>query len=675
MAAQTFTDPTTFAMETKDMNLVTFHDWLLVKFNGDRTKMREFFIGMGFTYKSYLGCSDKLNPEDREGHFKFIEQIVSNLYKDGLIDRAYMASEIAADLKLYERLVSSIVIIKYIDGRQGPEFWKNFWALQARGAVLFISSNVVKFVPGESYTQFLGYKMPRGAEVVTGMTKGIETQDVGSSKFSRFEILDLEQQDTCKVLLEGLSKKMYLSGKGDGSQLVWTVYYGDSMKILRAIIHAKENRFLKLCFDMSLELTNGEAIAIPSTQGTFIESGAMASYMVTSILVGCKITTREELAGFANQDDAWEAHGYKFLVLLLKMPRLDKLCNTHCFMFEAICAKRCGMFGDSKHVEFAIEYDDDRLIFIGYSAVDYAYYIPHMLYSKYWENLGITSPVPFEEPLYWDIDAPQVDAMMEGLNDYVWGKISKAEYMHRFPPVNLDLSNPKAVEDAIIDCEGWVVAANRTFPVIDSLYQKILSLGYELYGEKLPDTSYSKLKTPAYYITHKLKIINLPQLCELAKVAGNIFPILGAINELFAEGALNKALVAIGEEIMEKMDLRPDSEFMQMLMTICEPVQVAGKKPCKNPLSGFEERARDAKCKIVLNLKIYDACNELLLPIYKKYFPSLELNTDGIDSIVRTLTMKLEPWSDKYNENIEALTITTPLLQNLVFACIHTTIS
>lgn len=660
-------------VETKDMNLAAYYDYLLVKYDSNIEAVNAFIASKFFTCKAYLKCSDEVNPEKRKAHYQFLEKIVSSWYKDGFIDCEYSANDIESDIKLYKRLTLSIVIIKYIDGRQGPEFWNNFWALQSRGAILFIPPNVVKFFPGKSYTKFLGFKMPRGAEVVTGMTKNIETQDIGSSKFSRFDNLDPEQKDTCDALLSEGTKKMCLSGKADGSQFVATIYTKQSMFLVKAIVAAKNDLFLNMWVNFSLEISDGKLIVLPSTQGTFIESGAMAPYMVTCLLVGCNIVSRIELAAYKSYIDAWETYGKTWIEMFLKMPRYDKISDNHCFAFEAICDNRRGLFGDTEHHELAIKYSRDRLIFLGYS-ID-GYYIPGMLYHKYWNNLGIDDPVPFEEPLYWEVNASQVNEMMEGLNEYISSNISKFEYLSKFPPANLDISNPNDIENSIIDCEGWVVAANRTFPVVDSLYQKILTFGYELYGEKLPDTSYSKLKTPVYYMAHKLKLDNLPKLCELAKFSGHIFPILASINELFACNALNTAFIAIGNEIMDKINLNPDSEFLRMLKIICKPVQIVGKKPFKDPFYDFDKRPRNSQYKIVLNLDKYDASKEILLPIYKKYFTSLDLNSDGIDSIVHNITMRLEPWSDKYIENVSHLTVTSPLIQNLIFACIHISIS
>ena len=122
---------------------------------------------------------------------------------------------------------------------------------------------------------------------------------------------------------------------------------------------------------------------------------------------------------------------------------------------------------------------------------------------------------------------------------------------------------------------------------------------------------------------------------------------------------------------MDIININPDSEFIQMLKIICKPIQVVGKKPCKDPFLGFDKRHRDSQYKIILNLDRYNVSKKILLPIYKKYFPSLDLNTEGIDSIIRTITIKLEPWSDKYIENVASITITSQLIQNLIFACIH----
>jgi hypothetical protein len=661
---------------TKDMNLVEFYDHLLVTHNGDISRIRTFFYDNGFTVKSPMECNiTNLSPEARDEHYNGILEIVNEWLDSGILVRKYSVEDLQSNRVLYERLASSIVLIKYMDRFQGPAMWHNRWALQARGAVLFIPPTVTKFQKGISYTKFIRYMMDRGAEVLSRMTqsKGLETQDIPKSlnsntpMLSRIKVFDKEQQHTCQSLCDGTDIDAYRSAKADGSLFVATVYRGKSLKIMLPVLKVLGNSFIQQWIRMSLEITNGEAIVIPSTSGTLFEGGFMAPYMVTSMLVGSSIITRNELAKFKTYEDAWEVHGSTMLKRLLEMPRFDKISEISCFMFEAICRDRCGLFGDSVHNELAISYIVDRFVFIGMALGDYAFYMPHMLYSEYFRDImGIENPVKFEEPLWWRIThTSQIDKIMNSESDYIWGRITKEQHLRECPPSNVgfDINNTAIVNSVIIDREGGVLNKIRHYPLADPLHKTACRLAFEHYGKNLPEISYSKVKGEEYYRTHKPNIQrDLEYLLNLARVASDSFPTTQAIADLLSPGSMFNALNAIRGDILNAIDFNQGSVLMQHLYD----VPTTGK----NPLDGFDARPLDVKYRIALNFKGFNTSRVLLLPIYKHHFPSLNLDAVEVDSVIRTLTMSLKPWSLNYHTVIANLTPASPVLRDLVVACL-----
>lgn len=646
--------------KTKNMNLQEYYRHLLEEYKGDRAKIRDHLRILpgctdyqnGFMHNSVFSTTLSkdydlsTSQEALESNKRTMCQKLATLsiawVTTGTTKIVRTFDDFMSDAKLYEAYVNSLVIIKYFES-YGARFWQNTWAKEMRGSVLFVNPETLE-------VKVLSFKLPRGAEVITGMIKksGIDTQDLRQGKVS---ILDVEQQDTCERICSGKPIIMDLTSKGDGSLLVINMYSGDDLNIVVPIIENFGCAFTKLWLKQSLELTDGTRVFLPTTQGMFMIGDYMSPYMTTSMLVGSTITNRVELSKYKSHTEAWEVHGKKFIHKLMCLKTFPTLTTSQTFCFEAICKNRCGMFGDHPHVELACRYDVDRLLFLGTSLNDKLLYVPHTIYTKGWEKLN-----PFEEPLWWHTThADQINAMVYSLGKIIMGEITKDDFLKMFPPMNYNYD----IKNAIIDPEGFVAMKHLEVSKVNGIISSV----------------YSKIKTEPYYRSHKLRIDNLPYLVKLADSAGHLFPAAAKVASICKDGAMAERFKIVGTKILELLNFSPEGDLMKNLIQKFNDSQsvVASKKMAKSPYQDFEKRPHNVQCKIVLNRPEFD-CKQFLLPIYLDVFPEIDTNIPDLDKMARGLTMLFEPWQKGYEERVRVLDVSSESIRNLVVACIGTTL-
>ena len=660
---------------TKGMNICQFITHLMERFSGDRSQVKEFLRTLdgdskmtNFFMNSYLekGWNKSLPPEDQREFLTKLSKLSEEWKVAGIIDRSFTVDELISDATIRDRMVKSICLYKYNDAVHGARAWQNDWAPEMRGSVLFIN-------PVTGAVKILSYKLPRGPEVLTGLVtkNNLETQDV---KNGRTKILGDENRDTCERLCTNQEINMHLSFKADGSLCVLNCYTGSALQIMLPLVQLFGTDYSRLWAEQSMKLSDGNRLILPATQGTVIEEGFMAPYMVTSMLVGSKIATRNKLEKLEKAGmscvDIWCKYGEIFLAKILQFRFSDDLTEVHTLSFEAICKDRCGLFGDRPHTELACSYDRDRFVFLGMTIADKRFYIPHSVYGR-------SCHIPFDEPLWWYVThASQVDAMMDALGMMILGEMTKREFLTLFPPMNedFDITSDEHVANAVIDFEGWVGMKFPSFTVTD---QDHLEVSHAL---RIPFTIYCKIKSEAYYRAHKFHKVNIAYLAKLAKTAGHIFPLASKVTSICESGAILKRLTTVGAGVIELMVFTPDSPMMTMLQQAFAKTMASVQtridngetvKVPKNPLTGFDKRPYTVQCRMALNIDGFDF--SIFDKLYIDAFPEIDLNTPDLSLILRSLTMTLEPWKEGYTDRIAGLTAESSELHGLILACIGTT--
>jgi hypothetical protein len=640
---------------TMNMNVKEYYEHLLIKYKNDRMMIAKHFLELGFIHTNYIGLQLKQSNE----HFIQLSNLSESWKMNNIIKKSYSAHEFCNDKDLFDKFTSSIVVLKYQE-KFGARYWKNKWAKEMRGTILFVN-------PESNFVRIISFKLPRGAEVVSGMIKrtGLNTQDVNEHNI---DILDDEQQETCRLLCEDCdfeNIKIDMTAKGDGSLLVVNSFENVSLKIMDPIVEIFGTEWILLWRSMSLELSNGKCLVIPSTQSTVMASDHMAPYLTTSILVGNNQIRREELTEFdKNYIEAWKKYGKKFIEKILEMKfkgmntilEKSNISDCYTFCFEAICKKRMGLFGDEMHTELACSYERDRLLFLGITIVSKRFYIPHSIYS---ESKNPNYEIPFEEPLWWRIrNGRYVDLMIDSIEKIIRGELTKDEFLKQFPP-----ENKNDLDDCILDFEGWVAmkhsSKSKQSTVIsdDDHLEIIQKIG-------IPLTIYSKIKTESYYRSHNFHSKNIKYLQNIGKTAGHIFPMANRSLNMFTSEILEKRFRLIGEKLREIFD--PKSNI---LVELNEKIneQMKEKKIKKNPMSGIDMRPDDVKWKIILNSPFFDI--SIIVSIYGEFFHELNKSSSNIGSMIKNLTQSLRPWENNYNQRIVNLSPTDDILIDFIGAC------
>jgi hypothetical protein len=483
--------------------------------------------------------------------------------------------------------------------------------------------------------------LPRGAEVATGIVQkeGIITQDIGTDTSI---ILDDEQIDTCKKLsIDDTPINGYLTFKADGSLCSISRYTGKALYIMSGIIDAFGSDYVKLWKEMSLKLSNSTVILVPATHRTLIESGFMGNYMVTACLVGSKIVNRDMLDGL-DYITAWATYGNEFVQRILSMRVYDSFSDVHTFIFEAICKRRTSAFDFISHTELACSYDIDMIVFLGMSICEKRFYIPHMIYGK--EN-----NIPFDEPLWWTItNSNQIIQMIRWMEELIFQRVTKGEFITMFKPHNTIID----IDSIVIDYEGWVFMKNAAFESDD--------IDHKCVG--IEQTIYSKIKTLAYYKSHKFKERNIEYLMMLGKVAGHIFPMSNAVNQMLPDGIISQMLINICRDIRLKFDFRPNTELMKRLDVINKEGVARGKKDSMN---NFDKRPPKSKfCSALSHDSIID---NWIFDIFMMHIPRFEVvDKPSIIKMFKKLIIDLAIWEDDYTNYITKMKSSDPILVDLI---------
>lgn len=495
-------------------------------------------------------------------------------------------------------MYDNFLVIKYFE-KPGAMYWRYKWAKQCRGIVVYID-----YI---GRTSIVSFKLPRGAEILTGVhiDTGIdETQDLNPRSIGN---LDDAQQEICKVMTTGGDLEGHLTSKADGSLFIVNTCTIDSEFYAAVVRNGDE--YVKTWIAMSLSI--GDTVYIPATQGTIWERGFMLEYMVTAILCGYCGVDRKSISNL-NPTAAFEEYGLKFLKDLSSIDTN----GTTTFSFEAICAGRKSAWGETVHTELAIEYPNDILVFLGMSDCASMKYTPHSAITH-----------PFNEPLWWNIThSDEISSMMKDMELIIGGELTEKEFLVKYPP-----SNKGVCENPVIDYEGWVFMARQ--------------------GD---DWLYTKIKTVAYYNAHKFRASNIDFLMKIADTCGHIFPLARNTKSLFSglEDKLNKCSVEIGELI------DPNNE---RFTDFSVDVRKLAKKG--DPLRGIEDRTVVQRARILINQSCFP---RYAVGIFKGYFDMFG-DDSTIEKVVKGLVSNLE----LYKPLAETITPDDPRIAGFLAICLN----
>ena len=495
----------------------------------------------------------------------------------------------------YENRIFSI---KYREGMN--KLWRPIWARQCRGVYFYVQDDFT-CVP-------IKYQLQRGAELMSGMLVSANiasTQDISDAK--KIACLSDSQQRTCKILLAGENEgklDAYLTEKIDGSLLTVTFYYGEMATLMKTLVTEFGDDFSKMIL---AGFEKFGLVGVVSTQGTLMMGIDMQDYFVTSILessvIGLSrsflcvwIKTQSVVQLFDTYGGPWFVEMVRILKVL---PIIPKTVTNISLCWESVCAERKTML-NKLHTELAISYSQSMCLFLGASwcGHDFVLNVPHTM-------LSIDA---VQEPRFWTVtSAKEVDKLMRGLEDVVYGHISCLDFLMSFHP-----SNKVWNLDTPLHSEGYVCYTREG----------------EFVGQPIVD--YNKLKLAAYYIGHGHKFHDgsIRELYKLSKTASHIFPLAKMVGDFYSGIKIN--FFEIGQKLSRA--LGQENSFASKL---------EGKA-----FKSYLTASREIQVKMIINAK-----NELfdiwIKDLIIKYYPSIattDLEPEKIKSGLKRMCMDLKPW-------------------------------
>lgn len=511
------------------------------------------------------------------------------------------------------KLESRVFSVKYIDGIN--RLWRPIWARQCR-AVFFHVSDDFTCVP-------IKYQLQRGAELFTGMLVSANiasTQDISDAK--KIAILSDSQQRTCKILLAGENEGKLdaeLTEKVDGSLLTVTFYFGREAELIKSIVAEFGDEFSQMILAGFEELG---VVGVVSTQGTLMMGVDMQDYFATSILespimglgVGAGLTrefmieeakTNTPTQMFAKYAKPWFVEMVRVLGNLPVPAETSSPVSNISLCCESVCANRMTAWG-KLHTELAISYSSSMCLFLGASwcGSDWVLNVPHT-------KLNIES---VDEPRFWLTNtAAQVDGLMRGLEDVVYGRITTPDFLTTFPP-----SNKKWDSSLPLHPEGYVCYTTEG----------------EMFG--LPVVDYNKLKLAAYYIGHKFHDESVKELYELSKTASDIFPMAKKVGDFYS--GIESKFYAIAQRLSVGLAPELDSGLPNVFASNLE-----GKA-----VKAYESASQETQSKMIIggNIAVFDVWIRDLVTEYYPTIATTILGSSVVKSGLKRMCMELKPWLD-----------------------------
>jgi energy-coupling factor transporter ATP-binding protein EcfA2 len=580
-----------------------------ISVNNFFTKLGKFFSGT--TLVEHVDTSNSTNIVDLVN--KIYSETSSDADKIGVLEDYFVQRLFYFRKPLkgteYE---NKVIFIVYRDGINKE--W-SLWGRQCRGVILALIDN--KWVCIKRLLQ-------RGPEVFTGYhidTGTDQTQDTSSRSTDQ---LNIKHQQVIDKLLKYNSDKCFLSMKKDGSLVGVHIYLFESVigKFMKDVIEKYDNDFAKFNLQTCITLDLPFFILI-STSGTLMIGDNMLSTVVTSIIDGyfkedgfyerINITKISPFDTFKTYSERFIIKINEFYMLL--NPEFKEI-NTSIFLsFEAITKNVKDAWG-KEHRELATGYEKSSFTFLGVTVnvgETPGLYLPHF---------SVNSSM-FVVPLYWETTLNLVTPMIIELSKVITGKMSEIEYMRKFKPSNPDylLPDDKVNDIYVIDPEGFILYT--VDPDIE-----------------IKELLYSKVKTPEYYIAHKLDLTKVREILELDEQFIKSFPHVKRMKQF-----INKMNVIL---------LYLNNKYKLFLNSILFDESFLSKLDPKE--SGFfrSERApKEGKLKALLNKKEFQ---DSLFEIIKTVFPDTNVEKkDDVISNIKKILIDTKFWLDDNTELVNNL--------------------
>lgn len=489
-----------------------------IHYNGENSVGLKYFEDRMFNLISQVSINPTIQSTIETDNMNLV-QYVNWLYNevgqnyDAMVERLKIQHysvgwpSQAKDSKFAKQLLE----IKYLEHNRN---W-NQWGIEARGTTLRLVGN-----------QWVLFKMllPRGQEMITRaqFDKGIH-----KTENNDYEEIVVNIFYTTMNPIERLKNDIFVGNpidlkftfKVDGSMCVITLYSGESAQFMQEFIEHSNDKFSIAVMHLYQKVSGSNDVLVFQSQGTTIMN-SMQDYTTTALFPDANpIDTPTEKIN---------KNAYPFFTNLWNLFK-DINVSSHCshdvqiksLICETVCADRQESYSKKIHTELAISYEKSDMTVlamttIGNGGTTYNV-IPHYEISEFLHQND------FKEPAYWHVTSvQQLNAILAAINECIYAKMTDDEFYNVFSPANRFTNYTQ-----IVHKEGGCVWDNKRI--------------------------YGKVKTDAYYMSHKLHDKNVTFLAELGKIAGNVFPLAKSVymvERLLTTESLNR----INNELCDLID-------------------------------------------------------------------------------------------------------------------------
>lgn len=366
---------------------------------------------------------------------------------------------LATKVKVLSSVYPMVISITY---QERNNLWAYRWCRQTRGSCFAIYDDHVACVK---------MLLQRGAE----LTGKFHTHTSSESSRKSVKRLDAIQQEVSTKINNDEDFEAVVSAKRDGCLVGVNIYKKDTeiANLMERMASEQKYQYHSDIINACKEDETFPYVVVLSSNGTLFMYPDMKKYVI----------------GATETKNAKKLTNYLIDTVKQFTQNAENVQTTACLCFEAVWNKK-------KRRGLTVKYNKSSFLFLGCTVIEDSVdfqFKPHFTYERH--------QTPWMQPLHKCIrSASELKRIIVDLDKLAVGEMKQSEYLQQ----NWDVNDGDVKDEDDVDYEGVV------------LY----------YPHQVGDVivyDYSKIKTPLYYMLHKVKAKDVPRLVNMPPCLGNAY--------------------------------------------------------------------------------------------------------------------------------------------------------
>lgn len=363
-------------------------------------------------------------------------------------------------VKVISSTYPMVITITYFERNN---IWKYPWCRQTRGSA---------FVIYDDHIACVKMLLQRGVEI----TSKFFSHEAKSDSRRSVERLDTIQQEVATKIHNNKDFKAYISAKRDGCLIGVNIYNKDTelANVMEQAAREQEKGFHTRIMSICHEDENFPYVIVLSSNGTLFMYNDMLNYVM----------------GATETRNIRQLTRYLMDTIQTFTQSAQSVSSVACLCFEALWTQKI-------QKGLTVKYNQSSFVFLGCTVfqndVDFQFY-PHFTYHQF--------DIPWLQPLFKVIHSTsEIHKIISDLDNVALGDMTQEDYLQQ------NWSDVKGVDletKQDIDYEGLVM----------------------YYPHQVGDVThydYSKIKTPLYYMLHKVKARDIHKLVNMPPILANVY--------------------------------------------------------------------------------------------------------------------------------------------------------